>query len=78
LKGGLIVAMEEASLTAAAREGNTYCKQVKEKCIQLLKEGKTISEIVKIISGPKQRSVKRYAKAFGLEIVKGKWTGKSC
>jgi len=67
----------ESSITVA-REGQTYPKEVKDKCIELLREGKTISEVVKIISGPKHRSVKRYAKASGLEIIKGKWSGKNC
>ena len=67
----------ESSITVA-REGQTYSKEVKDKCIELLREGKTISEVVKIISGPKYRSVKRYAKASGLEIIKGKWSGKNC
>lgn len=78
MKGGLIVAMEMESSIAVAREGQTYPKEVRDKCVQLLKEGKNVDEVVKIISGPKHRSVKRYAKASGLEIIKGKWTGKSC
>ena len=70
--------MKMESSIAVAREGQTYSKEVKDKCIELLREGKTISEVVKIISGPKHRSVKRYAKASGLEIIKGKWSGKNC
>lgn len=78
MKGGLIVAMEMGSSIAVAREGQTYPKEVRDRCVQLLKEGKSVDEVVKIISGPKHRSVKRYAKASGLEIIKCKWTGKSC
>ena len=70
--------MKMDSSITVAREGQTYPKEVKDKCIELLREGKSIEEVVKIISEPKHRSIKRYAKASGLEIIKGKWSGKNC
>jgi len=50
VKGGLIVAMKMDSSITVAREGQTYPKEVKDKCIELLREGKSIEEVVKIIS----------------------------
>lgn len=48
----------------------SYGKDIKNKAVQLAKEGKTVGEIVKSINGPKSKAVIRYLKAAKVDYKK--------
>ena len=60
----------EDSTTVKNKAPPKYSDEVKQKCVQLLREGKTIDEVVEIMGGPKHKAIKRYAVRFGFEIKK--------
>ena len=61
--------MQDENLTTAVKkQGRTYPKNIRDKCVELLKEGKKVNEVIEIVSGPKRRAILRYAKKAGLEI----------
>jgi len=39
-----------------------YNEEMKQKCLDLIKQGKTITEVVEIIQGPKKKALIRWAK----------------
>lgn len=46
-----------------------YPKEVVDKILSLIREGKTLNEILKVVE-PKKSAVKRYARKAGLTIKK--------
>ena len=60
--------------TTKSENGQTqfvgYGDEIKAKCVALAKQGKTLSEIVKTVNGPKAKAVIRYCKAAGVEVAK--------
>ena len=46
-----------------------YSEEVKARCVQLLKEGKGVTEVSKTC-GPNVKAVERYAKKAGVAIAK--------
>lgn len=60
----------EDSTTVKNKAPPRYSDEIKQRCVQLLREGKTIDEVVKIMDGPKHKAIKRYAAKFGFEIKK--------
>ena len=47
-----------------------YPKTVVNKVLTLIKEGKTMDEILEIVQ-PRRRAIERYARKAGIEIKKG-------
>ena len=48
--------------------GSKYNDSVKEKAVELGKQGKTITQIVDKLNGPKHKAVKRYLEAAGVTV----------
>lgn len=79
MKGGkyIMVTKEKAAKTKAEKpkkekkEGDKKAKygdDIKQKAVALGKQGKTVSEIVKTLNGPKPKAIMRYLKAANVEI----------
>lgn len=60
--------------TVKSENGKTqfvgYADDIKDKCVSLAKQGKTLSEIEKTVNGPKAKAILRYCKAAGVEVQK--------
>ena len=67
---------EEMKNLEKTQGGNTkmawvkYDDAVKQKCLDLIKQGKTISEVVGIVNGPKKKALIRWAERSNVSYKK--------
>jgi hypothetical protein len=43
-----------------------YDEEMKQKCLDLLKQGKKVREVVRMVNGPKSKAIMRWARKSGI------------
>ena len=59
----------EKKKTTKTKHPHKYPKKIVDEVLTLIREGKTLDEILEVVQ-PKKRAVLRYARKAGLEIKK--------
>jgi len=50
----------------------TYSDEIKKRCVELAKQGKSLREIAKIVNGPNPNAVRRYIAAANKDNTESK------
>lgn len=59
---------KQPKTTQKSSHPTRYPKEIQLECVNLLKQGLSVVEVIDKMNGPKERAIKRYAKKFNFEI----------